>query len=95
MASDVDELIAAWLCGLLDGPSRLWVVAVEFKKKSGMRRYGPAVAGSGAPAFADHDVMRRVAQLRQDREVQSGWPCPYTSDSHASSRPGRDGGLCH
>lgn len=68
--------------GVTDGPRGLGVVLVELVEQSAPVGDAPAVGRARRVALVHGDVVGRILQLHQDREIQAGGPASDTSDLH-------------
>jgi hypothetical protein len=90
LAVDVDEFLLPDRCGLLDCPGRNRVASVEVGQDVVPEHDAPALGRAGCAAFEDGDVVPRILQLHQKREVEAGRAATHADDPHRfppSERP--------
>ena len=65
-----------------DRLGRLGVVLLHLRERIVRQHHAPAEGVVGLVALEHHDLVRRIAQLHRDREIETGGSAAQTNDSH-------------
>ena len=85
LAVDVDQFFLPDRRGLLDFLGRNRVASVEVGQDVIPENDAPALGRAGRAPFKDGDVVSRILQLHQKREVEAGRAATYADDPHPFS----------